>query len=179
MHADRIQIRRLLPADAASYRDVRLEGLRLSPEAFGSTFERENAQTLEWFAERLGNSDMFGAFHGTEIFGTAGILFGSGTKEAHKGRLVGMYVRPSSRRAGVGRRLVEAIIEFARGRIELIQLSVVADNHEALRLYASLGFVEYGLEKKALKQDGRYYDEVHMAKELQPPEAGRAEKERI
>ena len=167
MPTDGIQIRRLLSADAASYRDVRLEGLRLSPEAFGSTFERENAQTREWFAERLGNSDMFGAFQGAEIVGTAGILFASGTKEEHKGRLVGMYVRANSRRAGIGRRLVETIIEFARGRIELIQLSVVADNHEAQRLYASLGFVEFGLEKKALKQDGRYYDEVHMVKELQ------------
>jgi hypothetical protein len=29
-----------------------------------------------------------------------------------------------------------------------------------------LGFVEYGLEKKALKQDGRFYDEVLMAKDL-------------
>jgi len=45
-------------------------------------------------------------------------------------------------------------------------LSVVSENEQARRLYASLGFVEYGLEKKALKQDGRYYDEVHMAKEL-------------
>jgi hypothetical protein len=26
--------------------------------------------------------------------------------------------------------------------------------------------VEYGLEKKALKQNGRYYDEVLMAKDL-------------
>src|SRR5271156_3683060 len=167
MQTDAIEVRRLLRADAASYRDIRLAGLRLSPEAFGSTFERENAQTLEWFAERLGHSDMFGAFHGAEIVGTAGILFASGTKEEHKGRLGGMYVRPSSRKAGVGRRLVETIIEFARGRIALIQWSVVADNHEAQRLYASLGFVEFGLEKKALKQDGRYYDEVHMVKELQ------------
>jgi ribosomal protein S18 acetylase RimI-like enzyme len=156
----------LLSSDAALYRDIRLEGLHRSPEAFGSTFERENAQSLAWFSERLGNSDMFGAFQGAEIVGTAGILFAAGTKEVHKGRLVGMYVRPNSRRAGIGRRLIEAIIGFARPRIELIQLSVVSENHEARRLYASLGFVEYGLERKALKQDGRYYDEVHMAKEL-------------
>jgi RimJ/RimL family protein N-acetyltransferase len=34
------------------------------------------------------------------------------------------------------------------------------------RLYASLGFVEYGIERKALKHNGRYYDEILMAKEL-------------
>jgi ribosomal protein S18 acetylase RimI-like enzyme len=77
-----------------------------------------------------------------------------------------MYVRPQSRRAGVGRRLVETIIDFARERVELIQLSVVTDNEQARRLYASLGFVEYGIEKNALKQDGRYYDELLMAKDL-------------
>lgn len=161
-----IQIRRLLAADAALYRDIRLEGLLRSPEAFSNTFEWENAQSLEWFAERLGNSDMFGAFHGAEIVGTAGILFAKGTKEAHKGTLVGMYVRPSSRKAGVGRKLIETIIEFARPRIEIIELAVVSENHEARRLYLSLAFVEYGLEKKSLKQDGRYYDEVLMAKEV-------------
>ncbi len=79
-----------------------------------------------------------------------------------------MYVRPGSRKSGVGRRLVETIIEFARERVEVIQLAVVSDNEQARRLYARLGFLEYGIEKKALKQDGRYYDEVLMAKDLKP-----------
>jgi len=50
--------------------------------------------------------------------------------------------------------------------VELIQLAVVSDNEQARRLYERLGFLEYGLEKKSLKQDGRYYDEVLMAKDL-------------
>ena len=77
-----------------------------------------------------------------------------------------MYVCPNARKAGVGRRLVETIIEYARERVELIQLAVVSENEPARRLYERLGFVEYGLEKKALKQDGRLYDEVLMAKDL-------------
>ncbi|MGC0388584.1 MULTISPECIES: hypothetical protein [Bradyrhizobium] len=32
-----------------------------------------------------------------------------------------------------------------------------------MRLYATAGFVDYGREVKALKQDGRYYDEILMA----------------
>jgi ribosomal protein S18 acetylase RimI-like enzyme len=66
----------------------------------------------------------------------------------------------------VGRRLVETIIAFARQRVELIQLAVVSECEQARRLYASLGFVEYGIEKNALRQDGRYYDEILMAKDL-------------
>jgi len=164
--ATQIQIRRLTPADASLFRDIRLEGLRCNPEAFGSTFEAENVRPLAFFSERLGGSAAFGAFHGTELVGIAGLLIREGQKEVHKGLLVGMYVRPSARKAGVGRRLVETIVEFARHRVELVQLSVVSENEQARRLYERLGFVEYGLEKNALKQDGRYYDEVLMAKDL-------------
>ena len=123
---------------------------------------------MSWFSERLGNSNLFGAFQGSELIGVAGLVIREGLKEAHKGLLVGMYVRPQSRNAGVGRRLVEKIIEFADPRIEIIQLAVVSGNEQARRLYANLGFVEYGLERKALKQYGRYYDEVFMAKDLTP-----------
>jgi ribosomal protein S18 acetylase RimI-like enzyme len=77
-----------------------------------------------------------------------------------------MYVRPDARRAGVGRRLVEAIVALARDRVELIQLSVVKENEAARRLYAGQGFLEYGIELHALKQNGRYYDEILMAKDL-------------
>jgi ribosomal protein S18 acetylase RimI-like enzyme len=156
----------MTPADAALYRDVRLEGLRCNPEAFGSTFERENAKSLAWFEERIASSDVFGAFAGEELVGVAGLLPHQGQKERHKAFLWGMYVRPGARKTGVGRRLIETLIDAARGRVELIQLSVVSDNEGARRLYASLGFVEYGLEKKSLKQDGRYYDEILMAKDL-------------
>jgi hypothetical protein len=52
--ATQIQVRRLTSADAALYRDIRLEGLRCSPEAFGSTFEAENARPLTSFSELLG-----------------------------------------------------------------------------------------------------------------------------
>ena len=132
------------------------------------TFDAENAQPLTLFADRIGGSNVFGAFHDSKLVGIAGLLIGKGQKEAHKGRLVGMYVRPSARKVGVGRRLVETIIEFARQRVELIQLAVVSDNEPARRVYERLGFVEYGLEKKALKQGGHYYDDVLMAKDLKP-----------
>jgi ribosomal protein S18 acetylase RimI-like enzyme len=161
-----IQIRRLMPADAARYREIRLKGLKCSPEAFGSTYETESVQPLSNFAERLGTSAVFGAFRGTELLGIAGFAARKGAKEAHKGLLWGMYVQPDARTAGVGRRLVEAVIDFARQRVELLQLSVVSDNEQARRLYASLGFIQYGVEKHSLKQHGRYYDEILMALDL-------------
>ncbi|MGH2453471.1 MAG: GNAT family N-acetyltransferase [bacterium] len=166
MDAAHIQIRRLAPADALLYRDTRLEALRSDPVAYGSTFEAENARPLSWFSDRLSGSNVFGAFRDSELVGIVELFIEEGKKVAHKGLLRGMYVQPGSRKAGVGRRLVETIIDFARKRVELIQLAVVSDNEQARRLYASLGFLEYGIERNALKQDGRYYDEVLMAKDL-------------
>ena len=166
MNTAHIEIRRLTPADATVYRDIRLAGLSDSPEAFGSTFDRENAKPLAWFCDRLRNSQVFGAFRSTDLAGIAGFVIREGEKERHKGLLWGMYVRPDSRNAGVGRQLVEAVIDHARDGVEVIQLSVVSGNESARRLYARLGFVEYGVERNSLKQDGRYYDEVLMALDL-------------
>lgn len=168
MSANHIEIRRLAQgaADATLYRDIRLEALQANPEAFGSTFEAENAQPLNWFSDRLGSSTVLGAFRDAELVGIAGFAVQQGQKRVHKGILWGMYVRPAARKASVGRRLVEAVCNLARQQVELIQLSVLRDNEQARSLYARLGFLVYGEEKNALKQDGRYYDEILMAKDL-------------
>ena len=76
---------------------------------------------------------------------------------------MGMYVRPEYRATGVGRMLVEAIIDHARDQVELLQLMVISDNLPARQLYQSLGFVEYGVERHATKYRGRYHDDVLMA----------------
>ena len=167
-----IEIKRLTAADAARYREVRLEALRLAPEAFSSTFAAENAEPLVWFAARLESSVVFAAACGERLLGIAAFLPKRG-KEAHKGLLVGMYVRQANRNRGTGRRLAEAVVEHAAGKVEILQLAVVADNQTARRLYARLGFVEYGIERRALKRDGHYWDEVLMAKPLTPPQGAR------
>lgn len=167
MTSSPIEIRRLISEDAVLYRDIRLEALRSSPEAFASAFETENARPVDWFAERLeSGAVVLGAFDGSELVGILGFLIGDGPKRRHKGALVGMYVRAAARRAGVGRQLIEAALDLATQSVELVQLSVTGGNEPAHRLYRSVGFVEYGMERRALKIDGRYYDEILMVKDL-------------
>jgi ribosomal protein S18 acetylase RimI-like enzyme len=155
-------LRRLTPDDAALYRSIRLEGLADSPDAFSSTLETEIERPLEAFAARLAETHVVGAFSGSHLAGVAGFAIVPGPKHAHKGVLWGMYVRPVYRGFGFGRMLVEAIIDHARKRVELLQLMVVSDNLAARRLYESLGFVEYGIEWHATKHRGRYHDDVMM-----------------
>jgi RimJ/RimL family protein N-acetyltransferase len=142
---------------------MRLEALHSNPEAFGSTLEAESLRPLEYFSERIASCPGFGAFRGAELVGIAGFWGREGVQDAHQAMLWGMYVPIKRQEDGVGRRLVEAVIGFARDNVEVLQLCLVNENEAARRLYASLGFVEYGIEHKALKHDGRYYDEVLMA----------------
>jgi ribosomal protein S18 acetylase RimI-like enzyme len=161
-----IQIRQLTPADAESFRELRVEGLRLNPEAFGSTYEFEKDQPLERYTGWLTNSTVFGAFQNSQLIGTASFTQVTGLKDSHKGLLRAMYVRPTHRRSGAGRQLVQAVIETARQRVEQLQLSVVSTNQPAFRLYQSVGFRQYGLEKNALKHNGLYSDEILMSLDL-------------
>ena len=122
------------------------------------------AEPLAFFAARLAASAVFGAFRGADLVGVAGFFVQPGPKHAHKGMLWGMYVRPQARGAGIGR-------DAGRGGHRACPPSrraAPADGgqRECRRagFISELGFVEYGLEKRAAKYRGRYHDDVLMAK---------------
>lgn len=159
-----LAIRPLTAADAAAYRALRLQALRDHPQAFGASYEDEAARSLEMTAQRLdagATNCVFGAFAGLDLVGTAGFIVPDGSaKSRHKGLLVGVHVAPSHRGRAIGRALVAAVIDHARGHVVLLQAAVGIDNAPALRLYESLGFRRYGLEEKALRVDGVFVDEA-------------------
>src|ERR1700747_1629897 len=99
-----IYIRQLTPGDAALYRSIRLEGLKETPESFGSTFEAEFTKPLAWFFDRLSSSVVFGAIRDAKILGVTGFAVRQEDKEAHKGLLWGLYVAPDPSGAGAGAR---------------------------------------------------------------------------
>jgi ribosomal protein S18 acetylase RimI-like enzyme len=146
-----------------------LEALKANPELLRSTFELEDRLDVAWFAGRLEDAHIVGAFRDGELVGTAGFAIQQGQPNAHKGRLFGMYVRSSSRNLGVGRLLLSAVLDVARENVELIQLSVVRENRLARRLYESVGFLEFGVETKASKYGDKYYDEALMALDFSRP----------
>ena len=153
-----IMIRRLDPDDAPAFADIRLEGLRLAPEAFGSDIEKEQAWPLEQFADRLSNSAVFGCEEHSALLGVAGFFALSDRKVRHRGVLWGMYVREAARGRGLGAQLVEAVLDHARDRVEQIHLDVAVDNTAAVALYERCGFRRYGTEPRSLKIGDRYLD---------------------
>jgi RimJ/RimL family protein N-acetyltransferase len=150
-------IRPLGSTDAAAFREIRLEALRLCPEAFSSSFEEEQLLTAAEFARRVAPElpdVVFGSFldNGT-LVGIAGFQVHKKAKERYKSTLWGMYVRPSARGSGVGTAMLRSVIEHARGvpGLECILLTVTANNAAARALYDRVGFVPYGIEPRALR----------------------------
>lgn len=167
-----MNIRVLQESDAQAYQELRLTGLQTNPEAFGSTYEREANFTLETIIDRVKPSkDKFvmGAFDNEGLLlGIAAFVRENGMKTAHKGNLFGMYVREEMRGKGVSKNLLLALIARASeiDGVEQINLTVVSSNEPAKRLYSSVGFQTYGIEHRALKYMGQYFDEDWMVLQL-------------
>jgi ribosomal protein S18 acetylase RimI-like enzyme len=160
------QIRRLTHADLPAFRTIRLEALLNHPEAFGSSFEEEAPLDLTGFARLVSEQPpgaMFGGFAGRELAGIAGLFVPPRLKQRHKGTVVSVYVRPAHRGTGLAREIMRAVIAAGRDAgLTLLQLTVTVGNESARRLYLGLGFRTYGLEKRALRVDGAWFDDELM-----------------
>ncbi|MDR4945503.1 GNAT family N-acetyltransferase [Neobacillus cucumis] len=168
-----MEIRLLTFKDAKTYWTLRLEALKNHPEAFLSSYEesvqRENP--VEQMARNFtvkGNYT-FGAFAQGELIGMVTLIQEERIKVRHKANIFAMYVTPSKRGIGAGKALLTAAINKAidLSEVEQINLNVTASNHSAKQLYANLGFKQFGLEKKALKINEKYYDDAYMVLHLQ------------
>lgn len=172
---DLMRIAALEPTDASAYRALMLEAYTTAADAFTSTPEERAAAPLSWWQRRIAAADglsrSLGAFDGSQLVGTVTLELSDKPKTRHSGLVIGMYVRPDVRGHGLGRRLMQALLDEAAARpgIEVLRLTVTEGNEPALRLYASLGFVTWGVEPHALRTSGGLRGRVHMARRMAWP----------
>lgn len=155
-------IRKLVESDLAATKALRLEALRLHPEAFSSDPERDVALTDEEWRERITPGRWFGAFVNDELVGIVAWMPGHSRKTAHTGEIGGMYVRETARGTGAAGALMDAALNDAAAQIDQITLQVNADNARAVRLYERHGFRTVGRIPHSMRIDGRNYDELIM-----------------
>ena len=170
-------IERLSPSHASVYRALMLEAYAVHPDAFTSSVAEREKLPLSWWEARLSTDPaahelVLGAFEGSELIGVVGLSFEQREKIRHKAKLFGMYVRPSWRRRGLGRQLVESALTHARQRpgIKLVQLTVTETNAPAVALYESCGFLRFGVEPLAVAVGSQYVTKLHLWRRLDPDE---------
>ena len=171
-----LNIRQFIEEDAHEYWELRLSALKECPEAFGASYEEEKDKPLNDVRKRLKESIestdsqfILGCFNDEKkLIGMVGLFREWREKMKHKATIWGMYVLPEARSKGIGKALLlEAIIRAkSMEGLEQVHLGVVVTNKEAIKLYKRCGFDVYGVERKALKLQGRYLDEELMSLDL-------------
>lgn len=133
-----MKIERLGPEDWERYKTLRLAALRDTPDAFGSTYEREAPQEKEGWQARLSKAGVV-TFAATQGQSDIGLVVGARTGKG--AGLFSMWVAADHRRSGAGRALVHAVITWARDEgCSYLVLEVADENEAAVSFYDSLGF---------------------------------------
>jgi len=150
-------------------REIRLEALRDSPQAFATTAAQAEAEPDEYwakFAERAATGDTWATFLAYADNERPVGMVSVGVDPDRPGvvGLIQMWVNPAWRKRSIGSQLVEAVVSWASGRSsDRIRLGVASDNHRAAHLFENCGFLATGEEEPFEGQHGRsikYYERI-------------------
>jgi len=169
--SDPFTLRRLTVDDAEAFRDIRLEGLRLTPQAFTAALSQEEVRPLDEFRRWMETHHVLGAFDaGGGLQAVMGLHLSDSPRTGHIGEIWGVYLREGARGTGLARRMLTTLVDAARGRVEALQLGVGVYNTPARRLYASAGFVDVAYMPRVVRVEDVYYDEILMRRPLAAPQ---------
>ena len=157
-----VGVRALLPDDWSAVAEIYWDGMRNGL----ATFETELPSWQQWDAAHLHGhrlvADSFG-----EIVGWAALSPAS-KRRCYAGVVENsVYVARDAQGRGLGRQLLEALIEGARhAGIWTIQTSIFPENRASLRLHERCGFRVVGMRDRIAKRDGIWRDTIFLERRL-------------
>jgi phosphinothricin acetyltransferase len=146
----------MIPSDWPEVARIYAEGIATGI----ATFEEEVPPWDAWDAGHLG--------HSRWVVGDASGLVGWAALAPVSRRAcyagvaeISIYVEARGQGQGIGRRLLQAVIESAEAAgIWTLQAGIFAENVASLRLHASCGFRLVGRRERIARRDGRWRDTV-------------------
>jgi ribosomal protein S18 acetylase RimI-like enzyme len=139
-----IVIEPITPQNALIFKAARLRALQDTPNAFGSTYAKESQLTDDDWVTRARNSNgersiLYLAMDAHAAIGIAGSYLDQ--EDPAQAHLISMWTASTHREQGVGRLLVNEIINWACLReAATLQLMVTSGNAPAILFYRRLGF---------------------------------------
>jgi RimJ/RimL family protein N-acetyltransferase len=127
-------------------------------------------EEADWLADLLVRLEKDQAFFFVaevdgKVVASSDLHVGRGTEK--RAGNVGIVVKDGFRGMGIGTRMMQTIVEFARKRgLRVLVLSVFATNERAIHVYENVGFVKCGRVPRKHFHRGRYVDEIIMAASL-------------
>lgn len=135
------------------------EHLLIQEDEFTYTTEQEN-EMIRAYGEHP-DKIMIVPEVGGRIVGMMSFAVGGKRRIAHTGEF-GISLLPEFQGRGIGRRMTESLISWARAnpRVEALRLRVHASNTPGVELYKRMGFSEEGREIRGAKLGPERYDDV-------------------
>jgi len=154
-------VRRATEGDERVLRDLRLQALAESPDAFGSSYEREFSRTAADWQRWLSPGVTF-ILEAPD--GPCGLVAGvHDPTRPDVVHLMAMWVHPKLRGTGAAATLVDAVAAWAATeRARTVQLAVVETNRQARRFYERMGFAVIG-RAPAREREGAIHIEMERA----------------
>jgi L-amino acid N-acyltransferase YncA len=151
-----VHVRPLHRADYAAVADVFAEGIATGL----ATFETQVPSWEEWDAAHLADHRFVAELDDGVVGWVAVVPYSRRSVYGGVGE-ESVYVAERARGRGVGRALLEAVIESARsGGLWTLQAGIFADNVASLELHRRLGFREVGVRERIGQLDGVWCDVV-------------------
>ena len=167
-----VEITTLPEVSWAELRALRLRALQEEPQAFAQSYEDARAAPDELWQERLreaidGTSWLVCARRDGQLVGMVGAFQSDEDRAQHRATVFGTYVEAAARGAGIGQRLLAALLArlAATGAVRGVHLTVNTEQAAAVRLYQAAGFRIVGEEAVTLG-DGLSHREFIMEKSL-------------
>ena len=138
--------------------------MKLSPLAFGDTFEEEASSGEKTWRKYMKRVSF--AMHEDEPIGMIVCAFNNGIKFHHIAEIYSFYVRPGYRRKGIGKALLDRAVATAEKDRRIVKVRLYVNSHQrtAVRIYEKAGFVVIARLEREMKVGRRLYAMLVMEK---------------
>ncbi len=157
-----MEIRPAIPDDLDQITEIYNEAVSSSLVTF-DIIARDRETQLKWFESHRG-------IYTANVATDNQVILGFGSLSPYRDRAAyrttvedSIYVRSTSRRSGVGRGIMESLIDSAHAAgFHAMIARMYAGNEPSIELHRSLGFEQVGIEKEVGRKFGKWLDVVVM-----------------